>query len=136
MSKAAQERLPPKDDLELIRRAAELQQQRVKETNTRIAGLLNGEIKAPNEIVEYLVRQLRNNKRDHDQLQQQVQQVSTQLQALQTRMAGLEGEYNSRIADLQHWDRELVVLPAKDPVPENPLGEPELKVVPDSPPAP
>jgi len=118
------------DDEAILRHAAELQQRKLKELNERVTSLLKGEAKPPNEFVAYLLRQIRGARQEHEEVNQQIQQLTSQLQTLRQRQAGIEGGYNNRIADLQHWDRELeIVRPEKKLSVEGGLGEPELKMV-------
>lgn len=127
-----EKRPAPEDPEAILRRAAEAQQQKLRDLNERVTGLLNGSVHAPNEVVEYLLARIRDARKEHEQLTQQIQQLTVQLKQLTQRQAGIEGEYNSRIVDLQHWDRDLIVMrPPKDKSPEGAIAEPELKVVPE-----
>lgn len=111
----------------LLRRAEESRQKKIKESQTRTTGLINGEIKPPSSLIAYLVQRIRQARQAHEQVTQQIQQLNEQLSVAQRRQATLEGEHNSRVADLQHWDN---AVGAEDDVKKelilNPLGDPEL----------
>ena len=107
----------------LLRRAEESRQKKIKESQTRTTGLIDGEIKPPSSLIAYLVQRIRQARQAHEQVTQQIQQLNEQLGVAQRRQATLEGEHNSRVTDLQHWGAEDDV---KKEVILNPLGDPEL----------
>jgi len=111
----------------LLQRAEEIRQRKTKESETRATGLINGEIKPPNALVAYLAQRIRQARQAHEQVTQQIQKLNAQLQMAQRRQAMLEGEHNSRIADLHHWDNFAEGDDAKKDPLLNSIGDPELE---------
>lgn len=117
----------PENDEEILQKANELHRRKMRALNERVIELANGKAEAPNEVVGYLITRLNSTRREHEQVLQQIKTLTSQLQALQQRQINLEGEYNSRISDIQYWDRELTVVHPQKKIRKLPLGDPELE---------
>lgn len=78
-----------------------------KAQEQRLQGLVSGKIKPPNDFVAYLVQKIQKTRTEFIAVQQNIRELSIRTQQMKERALVLQGENNTYLEDIKHWDKKI-----------------------------
>ncbi len=94
-------------DVEILKAASEIQQQKDAKLTERMTGFVSGKIPAPNPVVEYMLKQLQQCQADFEATQANLREGNKQIKALETQAITLKAQFEKYVQDIEQWDRPL-----------------------------